>query len=775
MKENEQKMKSRGEKKIWKDIKKESNEFKKIPSTQIGQRLIFDEALRVFDEVRDWIKAGSSTVYKKKLQKFFIEDDILLEKITQTYLFMAGSIYREFENNVCHKVRHKNISVLEKNILIGLEFEEIWKFVEVLINSSDYFSTDSVNSINNYKIKTSVRYTCSLSNTILREIANESVKAFFPLPMKQKPIDWSVDNKNVVGGYIDFQYGMIRSNFKIKDYSLYSKNIFKSLNFIQSTAWKINEDLVNIIDNDLKKPKKEDFIKNDFPNELFKLSKFEINLKEEHDLTKEEVSELKDTRIRFNESAVFYNSDLKDFQTATGKYRSVKMAVDIAKSYIGDTIYFPHNYDFRGRVYPIPVLLSPQGGDAVKSMLLFANVESPTARGIEWSFAYLTSLYGDDKIPFKERVKKGKQLLEVDYKTADEPYQFLSTQLELKKWVKDKNYKINIAVHLDACCSGSQFISSITGDRNGCISTNVIPSYDVNGNFERRDVYEMVAKISIDLINKKIKILDNLKEKDVCKLFKKLLEKNGRKICKKPTMVKNYGGTSMGRADIIEDELKGLKVDREHRTKKNIYKLAKIVGDAILSVLEGAKEFEKYIHKMNNIIAKDGNPVKWVTADGFIVIHTKNKELKSKQVSILLPSSRKRTTILKKVYSEDIDSSKMRSSISPNFTHSLDAEFLRRVALHIDIIEITSASFIHDSFGCTPNNVDSLLEVLKEEFRLLVKRNPLTLLDVQLRRQVKKTPKNTKMLSKIVIPNLRGFDLKRGDLDVVLNSEWFFS
>lgn len=39
-----------------------------------------------------------------------------------------------------------------------------------------------------------------------------------------------------------------------------------------------------------------------------------------------------------------------------------------------DKIYFPHNIDFRGRIYPIPSF-SPQGDELNKGLLLFAEPE----------------------------------------------------------------------------------------------------------------------------------------------------------------------------------------------------------------------------------------------------------------------------------------------------------------------------------------------------------------------------------------------------------------
>jgi len=102
---------------------------------------------------------------------------------------------------------------------------------------------------------------------------------------------------------------------------------------------------------------------------------------------------------------------------------------------------------------------------------------------------------------------------------------------------------------------------------------------------------------------------------------------------------------------------------------------------------------------MNNVIAKKGNPVTWTTSDGFHVTHIKQKELKPKQVSCLLPNSRRETVIYKKSFSDDINPVKMKSAISPNYIHSLDAELLRRVAIGMKNLNVVNTDWIHDSFG----------------------------------------------------------------------------
>ena len=471
-----------------------------------------------------------------------------------------------------------------------------------------------------------------------------------------------------------------------------------------------------------------------------------------------------------------YTAEVGDYESAMGKYRAVRMATQIAEKYKDEVIYFPHSYDFRGRVYPIPVGLTPQGSDAVKALLEYAEGEPLNQDGAEWAFAYLASLYGDDKLSFQDRVKRGMELIEADYKDADEPYQFLAHQIELIKVVNDPSLSFKGRIHLDACNSGSQFTSAITGDKEGCIATNVIPTFGEDDIQIRKDAYLLVAEKAGELVLERIKSAQTFEEKEELEFFKTLLSQNGRKVCKTPVMVSNYGGTTGGRTDILWNMFREMKVDRKWIKRGTAARLSTIIGDSITGVLNGGKAFEKYIQQMNNAITKNNNAIWWTTKDGFHVVHVKNKELKSKQVSLLLPGSRKKTTIIKKIYSNNISVAKMRSAISPNYIHSLDAELLRRVAMKMKSAGIENSDWIHDSFGCHPNYVDEMLEITKKEFGKLVKNLPLKVLDAELRIQMKSRKKKDKeVLGKITIPQLRGFNTALGDLDVLECSEWFFS
>lgn len=775
---NENEMKFRGENKVLKAIITKEGNCKNIASTQIGQQMLFEESLRILPLVSDWIENGSAKVYRAELKEYFCNEEILLEKITQTLLFLSGAIYYgdSFNRGGGGKTRHKKVNSLKNKIMPELSFDQVWRFLEIVIELSEYFSVEKVNEFKDNVVSVKLSYVCNLSPIIVEKLAEQANKAFYPMPMTEAPTPWFINEEGeAIGGYKQYQFQLIRANPKNINYSKFSEEIFESINYIQSTPWIVNKDLLEVVKNDLVEPKKEDFVKMEYPDNS--RCQWEIDLEDKStSLSEKEINHISIERKMYRELISLYRAEVSDFESAVGKYRAIRLALSICDRYKDEpAIYFPHSYDFRGRVYPLPIGLSPQGSDAVKALLLYKDTEPLNEMGVAWNWAYLASLYGDDKLDFTQRVKRGKELLDADYRDADEPYQFLSHQLELKKGETIKGYIPNTRIHLDACNSGSQFTSAITGDVDGCKATNVIPSYTQDGMQERKDAYLLVSAKALQLTQEVIDSAKDRQTKDTAKFFKRLLEKNGRKICKVPVMVSNYGGTQGGRTEILWNMLRELGVERRWITRKNAALFSKIIGDSIVGVLKGGKAFETYIHKMNNIIAKKDKSIVWTTGDGFQVVHVKNKELKPKQVTCMLPGARRSTTIIKKSYSDSVSATKMKSAISPNYIHSLDAELLRRVALKMKHQGMVYTDWIHDSFGCRPNDVEAMMLITKQQFSELVKRDPLKILDQQLKSQMDDDKATNKALRDIKLPTLKGFDVTQGDLDVVFQSDWFFS
>lgn len=89
--------------------------------------------------------------------------------------------------------------------------------------------------------------------------------------------------------------------------------------------------------------------------------------------------------------------------------------------FLGDTIYFPHNIDFRGRAYPIPPHLNHIGNDLSRGLLIFAESKPLGERGLRWLQIHLANLYGYDKANFDERVQFVQDHLDDIYDSATKP------------------------------------------------------------------------------------------------------------------------------------------------------------------------------------------------------------------------------------------------------------------------------------------------------------------------------------------------------------------
>ena len=87
---------------------------------------------------------------------------------------------------------------------------------------------------------------------------------------------------------------------------------------------------------------------------------------------------------------------------------------------------------------------------------------------------------------------------------------------------------------------------------------------------------------------------------------------------------------------------------------------------------------------------------------------------------------------------------------------------------------IESSDWIHDSFGCLPNQVGEMLEITKEVFLDMMNNNPLVKLDLDLRTQAANNGNTDRQISKVVLPNLEDLD-SFIDVSEVLKSDWFFS
>ena len=145
------------------------------------------------------------------------------------------------------------------------------------------------------------------------------------------------------------------------------------------------------------------------------------------------------------------------------------MTMDVVREFEGTTFYIPWSFDYRGRAYPIPNLLTPQDTDFGKSLLLFSEGAKITKKGMEWIKFQLATTYGLDKATMQERLElidnaENYEMVQrvwrdpidniADWENADEPWLFLAACNEFCELHFEHRFHTHLPIAVDATCSG---------------------------------------------------------------------------------------------------------------------------------------------------------------------------------------------------------------------------------------------------------------------------------------------------------------------------------
>ena len=249
--------------------------------------------------------------------------------------------------------------------------------------------------------------------------------------------------------------------YKRKIASVDLSYIYKALNAMQQTPFKINQNILEISEKIIASggnlggfPQIEPY------PQLPALT---------GDYTPEELKEHKKKMVAI----------IKRNQSRQSRALRTLMAISTARKFAKyDKIYFPWNMDYRGRCYPIPTALSPQGDDITKALLSFAE-PYPCKNVDDWKWLAIhgANLAGHDKVSFSERIKWVQDNTTNIIASAtdplgytwwskeaenDYPMEFLAFCLEwqkLQKYLTKNNnscigFKSGIAIAFDGTCSG---------------------------------------------------------------------------------------------------------------------------------------------------------------------------------------------------------------------------------------------------------------------------------------------------------------------------------
>jgi len=564
------------------------------------------------------------------------------------------------------------------------------------------------------------------------------------LPMVVHPRPWAGPRD---GGYYYSPVKAVRTKDS-REQDLYVKaatargdleQLFLGLDVLGSTSWAINERIFNVM---LEVWNSGEAVADIPPREL------EVVYPPEPDPSKGPLA-----RVNWAREMKVKVAEKRNHHS---KRCDINFKLEIARAFLKEKMYFPHNVDFRGRAYPIPPHLNHIGNDLCRGLLMFHEERELGERGLRWLKIHLSNVYGFDKASFEERAKftddhmddirdsvedplGGKRW----WLNAEDPWQCLAACYAVKEAIDlpdPKKYMCRLPVAQDGTCNGLQHYAALGGDGVGARQVNLEPSDSP------QDVYSGVA----ELVKAKLEA-DAVEGSEMAI---RLLPLITRKVVKQTVMTNVYGVTFMGAKVQIYNQLKPLKEleGREDIHQHSTY-LTKKVFECVRSMFTGAHLIQRWLGKSAWRISRSISPTQMVKyAEEEAAVKSEPVRLESKRKATTLAAAIKDhklfymtsvvwttplglpvvqpyrqkanqliPTFLQNVFISDpnildeVNSRKQMTAFPPNYIHSLDATHMLLSAIECNKAGLTFAS-VHDSFWTHPSDVDTLNRVLRDAF-----------------------------------------------------------
>lgn len=427
-----------------------------------------------------------------------------------------------------------------------------------------------------------------------------------------------------------------------------------------------------------------------------------------------------------------------------------------------ESIYFPHNLDWRGRAYAIP-MFNPQGNDITKGLLTFSQTAAkPLGEdGAYWLAIHGANTAGYDKASLEERfqwVKDNEEMIlsialnpldDTRWSEQDAPFCFLAFCFEWAGYVAEGDaYECSLPIAFDATCSGLQHFSAQLRDEVGGASVNL------RKGDKRQDIYAITAarvkeQAEIDLINgtnDSVKVIEDKKTGEIIEkpvLGTKTLAAQWlafgitRSVTKRSVMTLAYGSKKFGFADqVLEDTIRPSmdKAGSPFTSAGDASRyMAQLIWDAVSVTVVAAVEAMEWLQGAASLLAKevkDGDvilkpalPVTWTTPAGFPVWQEYRKYT-SKRIDTMFLGSHRLCLTVRMDETMEIDANKQKAGVAPNFTHSMDSAHLKLTVCHANVAYgVTSFALVHDSFGTIPADAGKLYKAVRESFHTMYSEN----------------------------------------------------
>ncbi|HEY0623146.1 DNA-directed RNA polymerase [Sphingomonas sp.] len=608
------------------------------------------------------------------------------------------------------------------------------KCIELVMDSTGMFVQDQVRRSRGYGI--ALRPSEALQKWLDEQHARCEILDPLSMPMLIRPRRWRSPS---YGGYLTPRAGNRFVKQRNRAYhdelrNVDIKDVYDAANHVQDTAWRINSRVLDVMQ-----------VVWDGGGSLGGLP-----------MRDDEPTPTKPIDIDTNsEARERWKRAAGEVYARNAERLSMRLAVHqglwVARRFTDEeAIYYPHELDFRGRIYPIAVAgPSPQGSDWQKGLLEFADGVPLGAEGYRWLCIHIANLFGVDKVPFEERLAwtteniealldSGRDPLDGQrfWTTADSPYCALAACLELADaWALDNpaDYASRIPIALDGSCSGLQHFSAMLRDEEGGKAVNLLPSerpQDIYGAVARRaQGFADAALEDLPFEVSSIKLTGRDADGNEIDIDPEVIRKAwaggkvSRSIAKRPTMTFCYSATRFGMQSMILGTLKEL--DRAAEEAGNppylggadnyhaAMWLSHVLYSSISQTVRAAAQAMDWLREAAKVASKGGLPLWWTTPMGLPIL----QEYKAQKGHVIDTHwCGQRVQVIVKVEAEGLDSRSQANGVAPNFVHSLDAAHLQSVALACKGEGIQHLAVIHDSFGTHAAHTGRLSAILRETF-----------------------------------------------------------
>lgn len=587
--------------------------------------------------------------------------------------------------------------------------------------------------------------------------------------------------KEYAGGYFLMNDPIVRgygpNAHTAKDLSKLSKYTIDALNHIQETPWAVNEFILETVNRFKAVGHDVGFTGRDGFETVLRLVRPESPRNDPDSVVNVRFSNSEWVSLSHNHKQAHKERVAKAWKSheeTSGVYNATLRIITTANEMAQfEKFYFPHNMDFRTRIYPIPTDLNPQSNDLSKGLLRFARGMRLGSEGVFWLGVTVASQWGEDKPSMGDRFRFASDpeffdkcmlwvsdpVVNQGWLKADAPFQFLAVAQE---WVNawkhldgPEAFVSFLPGNLDGSCNGAQHLSIMSRDPVGAEATNCCTKA------ERNDLYLEVAQVVYERVQLDAKDGNELAIEWLPRLTH---EADRRKHVKRSVMTVPYGVTSYGVAQFIMSEhAKGL---------KDQWNSAKYLRDLIIeaietSVLRKGRELQRWFQACAARSAEAGVPFVWDTPAGSKVTQAYRNVVK-KRIKVFETEfvvfeepdvDEDDESFLKRI---GLDIRKMGAGAPPNVVHSCDAAHLQITTCRMADAGIKDFSMIHDSFGTHMAQVGTMRDILRQ-----------SVVDMYQGDYLKRFKESVEEYSGLQMPEppvVGSFDINE-----ILTSEYFFS